>query len=257
MGPSEFSSILLCQKYAGTVVKKTRDSPPATSRAGGKSDENRSHRASSNIEFGNLLHESIQFTLTGPQTVEENLATITEILEEVADGEMWTEGIISTLPKSSKNNEQGDDFDEDDALDLIDEVEKFLDFIETRGWLHAKWEKEVPVSGIIETRWGNLRLDGFVDLKGEYEGGAVIIEIKSSRKYSDSWKIQVGLYSEMALAGTYSEVAFWSPMHEDSFTQEEAITSLRLRTKPEIEGTRPVHYLCRKCEIYDCPVRTI
>jgi ATP-dependent exoDNAse (exonuclease V) beta subunit len=257
MGPNKFAQILLCQKYAGTVVERIHRSSHAPSASKGTNEpENLPDRVSSKMEYGNLMHESIQFVLTGPGTAKENMALIEEILEEVALEEEWTHSLLQILPKSSGEKEQGDDFDEDDALDLIEDTRNCLRFIEKNGWINAKWEKEAPVSGSIETKWGVLTLNGFVDLKGESEDGVVIIEIKSSRKYSDSWNIQMGLYSDMEQEGTYSEVAVWSPQYVHVTNQSDAIASLRLRTKPETETRRAIPHLCKDCNVIECPQRS-
>jgi CRISPR/Cas system-associated exonuclease Cas4 (RecB family) len=210
------------------------------------------------IEFGELLHESIQFSLTGPGTTEENISHIDEMFDEVMDKEEWTSSMVDTLADSSKKlgRKKGDFFDEEDALEIKNYCHKFLRFLDSNGWLNAIWKSEHKyVSGEVNTKWGSVKLNGRVDLRGEIEGKVVIIEIKSSKKSRDSWHLQAGLYAEMEKEAPCSHVVVWSPRNAPIFSQSEAIENLRFQTHPENDEERAIPFLCAKCKVSDCPER--
>ena len=127
--------------------------------------------------------------------------------------------------------------------------------MDNKGWKDAVWESEFEVSGNVPTTWGEVPLSGFVDLRGKIENEVVIIELKSPKKASDSWRFQAGLYAEMAEKESYQHVVVWSPKHFSVGTQEEAIKILRRRTMGSGDVAIAVPYLCANCSVLDCDQR--
>lgn len=254
MGPHQFASILLCPRHAKSVIPLIENPVNGGSSDGGEPAEPYPNHVKSSMLAGNLMHEAIQYVLAGG-TIDSNLSRIVEILEEVEEREEWTNSLIQTLPESSGGKQSGNYFDEDDAYDLRVWVCDFINFLDNKGWKDAVWETEFEVSGSVQTEWGEVLLNGYVDLWGKMGDEVVIIELKSPERSSDSWKFQAGLYSEMAEIGTYQHVVVWSPKHYSVSTQEEAIEILRLRTMKSGGVARPVPYLCSNCTVMSCDQR--
>ena len=249
MGPHEFASILLCPRHAKSVIPLIENPVSEGSSDGSEASGHYPDHVNSSMLSGNLMHEAIQYVLAG-DTIDSNLSRIVAILDEVEEREEWTNSLIQTLPESSSGKQSGNFFDEDDAFDLRGWVCDFIDFLDNKGWKDAVWEREFKVSGSVQTEWGEVLLNGYVDLRGKVGDEVVIIELKSSQRSSDSWKFQAGLYAEMAEIGSYQHVVVWSPKHYSVSTQEEAIEILRLRTMESGGIARPVPYLCIGCDVH-------
>lgn len=81
----------------------------------------------------------------------------------------------------------------------------------TGRWPGAKWRRELPVAGVIETRLGHRRIEGTVDLLLELDAGVVLIDHKSYPGRQSTWREKASEYAPQLAA--YAEVLRMAGRH--------------------------------------------
>lgn len=83
-------------------------------------------------------------------------------------------------------------------------------------WPGAKWRRELPVAGVIETEHGRQRIEGTIDLLLELDSGVVLIDHKSYPGRQSTWREkaqeyvpQLAAYAEVLRMGGHHVLSQW------------------------------------------------